>query len=239
MHIGIVGSGNVATHLNRALSNKAAVSLINPRSLQNIDQHKFDLILLAVSDDAIKDVACRLPETDAVIAHTSGSVAISVLTEITEDAGVFYPLQTFSKNLQLNYKEIPVFLEASSLRAKDLLEKTAVLFTDDVRWADSKSRKQLHLASVFACNFTNALANISNGILKKSGIEFSALLPLMHQTIKKLEILPPQEAQTGPAVRGDKKIIAEHLDMLKDDTKAAMIYKLISEIIMDERGRSR
>lgn len=230
MKISIVGSGNVATHLHRALESKAAVCLINPRTFEKFPSDA-DVVLIAVKDDAIADVASKLPETSAVIAHTSGSVPIEALASHASNYGVFYPLQTFSKKVNLKYSEIPVFLEASSPEAFAMLSKAAGLFTSDIREADSESRRKLHLASVFACNFTNAMIGIGADILADTGIDFSALLPLLRQTVSKLENLSPANAQTGPAIRRDQNVIERHLQMLEGSPAIAGIYSLITHYI--------
>ena len=234
MNIAIIGSGNVATHLNRALRDRAAVSVINPRSLTGITQNA-DLIIIAVSDDAIEEVAAKIPETNALIAHTSGSKPMDCLKPFHKHIGVFYPWQTFSKDIKLNYEEIPVFIEASSSQGLQILENAANLFSNNVLTADSGKRRQLHLASVFACNFSNAMIAAGADILEKAGIPFSSMLPLLRQTINKLEFLSPAEAQTGPAVRGDKKVMEKHLQLLADNTRLAEIYRLISEEIENKK----
>lgn len=230
MKIDIVGGGNLATHLNRALETKGAVSVINPHSLEGLRQDAH-LILICVKDDAIQSVASRLPETSAVVAHTSGSVNMETLENASKDYGVFYPLQTFSRNDEIEYSEIPVFLEAKTPRAMETLEKAARLFSEKIKRADSEQRKRLHLASVFACNFTNALIGIAEELLEGTTIEINDLMPLMKKTLSKLEKLSPADAQTGPASRGDKKIMEAHLEMLKDDPLKQEIYSLISKKI--------
>lgn len=229
MKVAIIGSGNVAFHLNRALSFKAAVSLINPHTLEGLSEKKFDIIVISVSDDAIEEVFKKIPKTNTLIVHTSGSVNMDILNGNSIDYGVFYPLQTFSRKQDLNYKEIPLFLEASNKEALGILKEFASLFSPKIRIANSQVRKSLHIASVFACNFSNALAGIATEILSKSGIDFKDLLPLMHQMVDKLDNLTPQEAQTGPAVREDMSIIKSHLEYLKQNhPEFYEIYKLIS-----------
>ena len=228
--IAIIGQGNVGSHLFNALKDKAIVKTVNSHTLENLPSDA-DLILICVSDNAIEEVVSRLPESNAVIAHTSGSIGINVLKEQGGKYGVMYPLQTFTKGVDLNYKEIPVFLEGSNLETLDILKETAALFTEDIRYADSEQRRQLHLASVFTCNFVNALAAIGEDLLKKSGIDFSAVRPLMKQTVNKLDFLTPQEAQTGPARRKDTKVLETHLSMLSSKPEYQLIYRLLTETI--------
>lgn len=231
--IAIIGRGNVASHLYKALKDKTEVCLVNSHSLEGFPPNP-EIILICVSDDAIDQVANKIPSGNSIIAHTSGSVPMRVLEKKGFKAGVFYPLQTFSKDAELNYKEIPVFIEGSTKDVVESLKKLASIFSDDVREADSDARKQLHLASVFACNFTNALASISKDLISQSKIDFSALLPLMKQTIEKLRYLSPKEAQTGPAVRKDLKVIESHLKMLGNKPEIQELYSRLTKIITDQ-----
>lgn len=228
MKIAIIGSGNVSYHLNRALKSKAAVSLINPHSLQGLPIDA-DIIMIAVADRAIESVFNNIPKTSACIVHTSGSTPMNVLKGNSPDYGVFYPLQTFSKGIDLIYSEIPLFLEASNKRSLKTIQELAALFSYKIRFADSSMRERLHLASVFVCNFTNAMAGIAYKIVENSGLNFKDLIPLLHQTVDKLDILTPSDAQTGPAVRNDELIINRHLDILENDyPEFRDIYKHIS-----------
>lgn len=234
MKINIIGRGNVATHLNKAFSGSNTVELINPHTLENLD-YTSDIILICVSDDAIEGIIRKLNVCDSIIAHTSGSVSIDLFKDKFKNYGVFYPLQTFTKNVELNYSEIPVFIEGSSEDVSKKLIDLGSTFANKIVFANSASRRKLHLASVFACNFTNALARIADNILSDTNIPFENILPLMHQTVNKLNFLSPEEAQTGPAVRGDKKVMEAHLNLLKDAPELAELYKLFSGIIMGNK----
>ena len=229
--ISIVGRGNVASHLLKALSTYSETVLVNPRTLEDLPE-KSDIILISVSDNAIEEVAAKLPDTEAVVAHTAGSVPMKVLDRF-KNHGVFYPLQTFTKDIPLHYGGIPVFIEGNSPETEKKLKETASMFSGKVCPANSVSRKKLHLASVFACNFTNALATISAELLKETDIDFQTVLPLMRQTIDKLQTLPPDKAQTGPAVRGDYKVMADHLKMLSDRKDLKSLYLIFSNLISD------
>lgn len=229
--IAIIGNGNVASHLNKALGDKTEVVSVNSHTLANLPDNA-DVILICVTDSAIKQVVQKLPETKAIIAHTSGSVGLDIFEGKSCETGVFYPLQTFSKEKPLNYEEIPVFIEGSSSEAVRKLKNLASLFSKDVREADSKARRQIHLASVFACNFTNALAGIAEELLQETGVDFSVLIPLLKETVNKLEILSPKAAQTGPAVRKDMEILKKHLSMLETKPEIQKIYSEISELII-------
>lgn len=230
--ISIIGNGNVATHLYNALKDKTEISIINSRSFETLPQNT-DVILICVSDNAISEIVSKLPPSDAIIVHTSGSIPMDILKKYGLEYGVFYPLQTFTKGIDLEYSDIPVFIEGSSERVVEKLKEIASLFSNDIHNADSETRRKLHLASVFACNFTNALARISQSLIEKSGIDFSVLRPLMKQTIKKLDVISPEEAQTGPAVRGDSIVIDKHLEMLSDHPDLKMLYQQMTKIIQN------
>ena len=238
--IAIIGNGNVATHLLEALKKHTEVCMVNPRTLEGMPQNP-EMILISVSDDAIGEVTSKIEDTRAIIAHTSGSVPMSVLGKSGDKEpsemdriGVLYPLQTFTKEVVLDYSEIPVFIEGSAPEVADALKKVATMFSNDVREANSEDRKKLHLASVFVCNFTNALAGIGEEILKESGMDFSVLQPLLKQTVNKLQNLSPVEAQTGPAVRNDERVIDAHLKMLQGNPLMHQIYSLLTARIKEQ-----
>lgn len=228
--IAIIGSGNVAVHLYKALSDNVPTLLINPHTLEGLPKDA-DIILIAVADKAIEEVAGKIKNKNSVIAHTSGSIPMDVLKNVGKNIGVFYPLQTFSKGREINYKEIPLFLEGNSSETIFKLKKLGSLFSDNIYEADSAKRKKLHLASVFACNFTNALASVSEKLLENTGYDFKVLQPLMKETIQKLETLSPGEAQTGPAVRKDEKVIEDHKKMLEDQPDLKLLYSIFSDYI--------
>lgn len=232
--IAIIGRGNVATHLYAALQTKKKVCIVNPHTLKELPEEA-ELYLICTVDSAIGEIASKLPQTDAIIAHTSGSVPMKELEGINKNIGVFYPLQTFTKEIKLNYKEIPVLIEGSSPEVIEKLKNIALLFSEDVRTADSETRKKLHLASVFACNFTNAMAGISLDILQNSNLDFSILHPLIKQTVSKLSFLSPSEAQTGPARRRDNKVIETHISMLQERPDLQELYKLMTNIIQHDK----
>ena len=231
--IAVIGGGNVATHLFNALKDKTDVCMVNPRTLEGLPENP-EVIIISVSDKAISEVARRLPHSDAIVVHTAGSVPMQIFEGITDRFGVLYPLQTFTKNLDLNYKEIPVFVEGCNREVTEKVSDVAALFSENVNLADSKQRERLHLASVFACNFTNALAGMAQDILTDSPFSLKDLLPLMQQTIDKLNILSPTLAQTGPAVRHDLPVMEKQLESLRDFPELQQIYSLISSYIMEK-----
>ena len=228
--LAIIGRGNVASHLFTAFKDKMEIRLVNPHTLEDLPENP-DVILLSVSDNAISEVIEKLPDKGCIVAHTSGSIPMDVFKDKYKKYGVFYPLQTFTKETELNYREIPVFIEGNEDEARADLKKLASLFSDNVKEADSEIRKKLHLASVFVCNFTNALMGIGEELIDNTPVDKSDLLPLVNQTIKKLNMMSPKEAQTGPAVRGDSKVIESHLSMLEDKPDYQKLYSIFTDII--------
>lgn len=235
MKIGIIGKGKVATHLERALATgKDSVEMIDSRTLEGADG-SHDLYIISVKDDAIGEVAEKLSDriggSECLVAHTSGSVPMQILAPLFRNYGVFYPLQSFTKERELDYNAIPVFLEGSSKETEERLRETASRFTEKIFNADSERRKALHVAAVLACNFVNFLYGEAEGILEDAGYNFSVLMPLIRETLVRAEGLDPRAAQTGPAVRGDFNIVNDHLEFLNDKPGLQKAYRLLSELI--------
>lgn len=237
--ISIIGTGNVGTHLYNAFTSLAPaldVKLVNPRTLEGLTKDN-DVILIAVKDDAIPEVASRVAGHGAIIAHTSGSVPMEILKNSARHYGVFYPLQTFTKNKELNYKEIPFFIEGSSRETSAELSELAGWISPHVYEADSPKRKRLHIAAVFACNFSNHLVSIADDILHENGMDYTVLLPLLNETVGKLQSLSPAKAQTGPAVRHDHTVMEAHEKMLERQPDKLAIYRLLSDSIMNKNTK--
>jgi predicted short-subunit dehydrogenase-like oxidoreductase (DUF2520 family) len=239
--VAIVGQGNVATHLLRAFEGEAETVHVNSHTLEGIP-HPCDFILIAVKDDAIPLLAERINDalktypttTLPVVAHTSGSTPLSALTPYRGAKGVFYPLQTFSANDILDYREIPFFIEGEDETIGERLSRLASLISRNVHMADSSVRKELHIAAVFACNYTNHLISIADRLLQKSGLDYKVLMPLIRRSIGKLDHLSPHEAQTGPAIRDDRHTIGSHLAMLSDTPALRHIYETLADSIKQE-----
>lgn len=233
--IAIIGRGNVAIHLQKALGPYADVSMINPHTLEGLPEHP-DITVISVSDSAIREVAERLSKHDCgILAHTSGTTPMSVLDGCAGQTGVFYPLQTFSKDVPLDYRHIPFFIEASTQATEKKLMDLARKVSDKVYYASSSRRKGLHIASVFACNFVNHMWSIADNLLYELDLDITVLQPLIEETVRKAMTNSPQSVQTGPAVRGDETTIREHLDMLEDKPEIRELYKEISTSIYNNR----
>ena len=235
--IGIVGRGNVATHLHNAISAslpEAEIELINPHEL-DINPDDFDILLISVIDSAIEEVSARIPVSDTIIAHTSGSIGMEILERTHKNCGVFYPLQTFTKGVALNYTEIPFFIEGSSEAVTARLKQLAGHISEKVYDAGSDKRRRLHLASVFACNFVNHLYARAWEILEDAGLPPEALTPLIEETAAKTRRTDPRHGQTGPAARGDFNVIEKHIAMLADRPESQTEYRLLSQGILNRR----
>lgn len=255
MKIVILGAGNVATHLCKAFVgaghevvvwNRTQESLVPLREFavcttQMIMLPKdVDLYLISVKDDAVADVATQLHETigetAAMVAHTAGSLRMDMLGNHFCNCGVFYPMQTFSKDKVLDYSKIPFFVEANG-EGVSKLEMLARSVSDTVYHLNSEQRKHLHLASVFACNFANHLFAVSEEILNSIGLPLSVMQPLIDETIDKVYKVGPVLGQTGPAVREDHNIMDAQMQLLSSTPELQEIYKLISQNIINYKHK--
>ncbi len=246
----IIGSGNVATSIALALNDKCEMVQIYSRTLANAQElarkvgcqaisdlrnvaPDADVYIISVKDDAIASMVDAVPDNGALWLHTSGSTPIEVFRKKRTRYGVLYPMQSFSKSHPARMSEVHIFTEGSDSFASKEVKELASLMTKNVHEASSKERERLHIAAVFACNFTNHMFTLSSEVLDEAGIPFDAMLPLIKTTIAKLDSMTPQESQTGPAARGDVKIIEKHLKSLHADKRK--IYKLLSQSIMDRK----
>ncbi len=227
--VAIIGNGNVATHLHKAFSKakNIAVIQINSRKVQDISS--VDVAIIAVSDDAITKVSSKINATFVV--HTSGALAMNTLKNSSKK-GVFYPLQSFSKDKKVNFKKVPFCLEAETKEDLQLLETLAKSIGKKIYSINSEQRKRLHLSAVFVNNFTNYLYTIANNICTEHQVPFEILQPLIQETAKKIKKLTPKEAQTGPAKRNDQQTIKSHLEMLNEHQQE--IYKLLTQSIQND-----
>lgn len=254
MQVSIIGSGNLAWHLAPALDNTdfavREVYSRNPAHAAALVEKLYEgevkasldfstsssrIFILAVTDDVIEDIVQEiiLP-TDAILVHTSGSRPLSVLGyAATPNIGVFYPLQTFSKSKKVDFKEIPLFIESDNKETEKVLQKMARALGRDAVKITSHDRKALHVAAVFASNFTNHMLLLAQEIMKDNSLSFDWLKPLIAETINKSLSIGPENAQTGPAKRGDFEILDNHMLFLQSDPSVAEVYKLVSQHIVD------
>ena len=192
-----------------------------------------DLYVFSLKDAVLQDVIARVKPNNGLWVHTAGSMPISVFEGLTARYGVVYPLQTFSKSREVDFKKIPFFLEANSSEDEKVLGEVARALSSDVRLLSSEKRKNLHLAAVFACNFTNHMYALAEKILEEQQIPGEVLLPLIDETAAKVHVMSPVRAQTGPAIRYDENVINKHMAMLKDPDMRNL-YELISRSIHKE-----
>ncbi|MEQ8624048.1 MAG: DUF2520 domain-containing protein [Vicingaceae bacterium] len=191
-----------------------------------------DLIILAVNDDALPDVIDQIKIKDKPIVHTSGSTPVDVFKgKGFEQYGIFYPVQSFSKNETESLAPIPICVEGNNAEMEQLLMSFARSVSAKVYSMDSEKRKALHVAAVFANNFTNHLFHIANDLLKENNISFEVIRPLLEKTSNKIKSETPLNAQTGPAVRNDRKVIDNHLNYLKNHEDYREIYEVITNNI--------
>lgn len=250
----ILGAGNVATHLYKGFSKSENVSVIQwfNRNLNTIAKYKnsvaitddlsklkdADIYILAVSDDAIADLSSQLPFNDKLVVHTSGSVSVYDIDK-KHKRGVLYPLQTFSKDAEMDFANVPICIETIDKKSYPLLKKLASSLGSPTKRINSDQRRVLHLAAVFVNNFTNQLYRIGHEITESEGAEFDLLKPLILETAKKVQEFSPFMAQTGPAKRNDKKTIKKHLKQLENNSHHQDIYKLLTTSIQKTHGRKK
>lgn len=257
MRIVLIGAGRVATHLGQALHEAGHTIL---QVLSRTEEHAArlalrlhavpikvpqqvsadaDLYLFSLSDSALEHVAREVYAAlkggadSPLFVHTAGSVPVDVLP--TARRGVLYPLQTFSHERPVDMRRVPLLVESPTDEA--LLMRLAESLSQTVRVASSRQRSQLHLAAVFACNFTNHMYTLAHRLLERQGLTLDLLLPLIDETARKVHELPPHDAQTGPAVRHDENVMQFHLSQLADDERLQQLYKLLSQSIYDDQLR--
>lgn len=235
LKISIIGTGNVSYHLNKAIANTTDISVIevlnSRKKIKENTTNVPDVYIIAVSDDAINTVAEQLKNTKSLVVHTAGSISINALP-IGIRKGVFYPLQTFSKQSEINFKEVPICLEVEKQDDMVLLKKLAKRLSNFVYKISSEQRKSIHLAAVFVNNFTNHLYHIGFEICRKNQVPFEILKPLITETTQKIKSLAPIDAQTGPAKRNDSETIKKHLNQLKDK-EYRNLYTVLTKSILE------
>ena len=242
----ILGTGNVATHLINAFSNAQNVNVeqVYARRQKNLNKYTnklatttnlddlktADIYIIAIADDAIATFSSLLPKKDNVlVVHTSGSVNMNAIDGRFR-GGVFYPLQTFTKDQLVDFDHIPICLEAQHKEDLVILENLASSISGDTYFIDSEQRKNLHIAAVFVNNFTNHMYYIGHQICSENMLPFQILNPLIEETAKKVSNTFPLQTQTGPAKRKDKNTLAKQLKQVPNDYQK--IYKTITESII-------
>jgi predicted short-subunit dehydrogenase-like oxidoreductase (DUF2520 family) len=244
-----LGSGNLATQLSLAfhkkgyhivqvysrtnesaavLAGKLGCSFTSDVSLLSKEG---DIYICALKDLAITEVLSKTNLQDKLILHTAGSIPMDILSAFSSSYGVLYPLQTLSKERQVDFSAVPVFIEGNSEENLLVIKTLAENISGTVYRFTSSQRMHIHLAAVFVCNFVNHLYVLGKEITDKIGVPFSVLLPLIDETAAKIHELSPEKAQTGPAVRYDGNVIDKHLELLEEDEEKQRLYRLISQHI--------
>lgn len=262
LHIVLIGTGNVASHLAASFAANKQLSLIqvfnHRRTKQALEfaaaynlpltstyqklERKADIYVVCVRDSALPEVVKELEKLSlsGTVAHTSGSVEMAVLEPASMHIGVYYPLQTFTKQVAVDWKQTPLLVEANSAATLRQLVALASSVSGQVRVADSETRLKLHLAAVFACNFTNALYVAAFDYVAEnlSAKDAGLLWPIMSASFRKvIHNKQPWQAQTGPAMRNDASVMNKHRRLLKTDKRLEHVYNLLSELIIHQQGQ--
>lgn len=243
----IIGAGNVATHLGKALvkSGIKVIQVYSPSDSAKKLAKKLntsytndvrgiavgDINILAVKDDALPELAKKLNFGNALVVHTAGGVAANVLKPCSSNYGVLYPFQTFNKNVKVNFANVPLCIEANTQAALKALENLASQLVKKQYILSSDQRQWLHIMGVFTANFTNLMLRAAKDIGDKQGIPFDIIYPLIDQTVAKVKTHHPANVQTGPAYRGDKEVISKHLTKLNKHKEYKAVYQLLSDTI--------
>ena len=243
--VALLGSGNVAFHLAKALTLSTNIDFVqhyrrNDKSdsefkqivpkINNINNLvQADIYIIAINDDSIAAFSKQLTFKNGLVVHTSGSMPINTL-QCKANKGVFYPLQTFSKKKNLNFNNIPIAIETENAKDLILLNNFAKSISNNIYEISSSQREKLHVAAVFANNFSNQMYTIAKNICETNNFSFDILKPLILETANKVQTLNPAKAQTGPAKRNDKKVMQNHISQLDGEQKE--IYQLISNSII-------
>ncbi|MCH4156557.1 MAG: DUF2520 domain-containing protein [Muribaculaceae bacterium] len=248
MKVVMIGAGNVATHIAKSLQGKCEVAQVYSHSIAHAnelaeaigcndatdDLNKLrqdgDIYIISVKDDAIESVIGSVKPNGALWVHTAGSKPMEMFAGRMKRYGVMYPMQSFSKAVEVDFSEVPIFVEGCDEKTAGDIKKFATLLTTKIYDADSETRRRLHIAAVFACNFANHTWTLADEVLKEANLPFSVLMPLIKSTVAKLDYISPKDSQTGPAVRKDYGVMQSHLAMLKG-TKHD-VYEMMSESII-------
>lgn len=253
MRIVFIGSGNVATQLSMALKSAGhSISQVYSRTASHASElagklecpyttcpdhilTDADVYIISVKDDAIGNIVSTIctGRTQSIFLHTAGSIPMDVFRSHASRYGVFYPMQTFSKNRQVDFTNIPVFIEASDAVTLEQIRSIAASISHNVVEADSDKRKKLHLAAVLACNLANHCYRLAERVLEEEHIDFNLFLPLIEETARKVTYMSPREAQTGPMVRYDTGVMDMQIRLIPDE-RTRQIYRLMAESIHED-----
>lgn len=255
MKIFVIGTGNVASVLSRALLKAGhRISGVYSRTPVHADKlagalkckpfyraeeipDNLDLYLIAVKDDVIEKISALIPKTKGIVVHTSGSIPLNVLKKHV-NSGVIYPVESISSARKISFKKVPFCLEASNETSLKKIFKLTSALSEHIYILNSRQRAALHLSAVFTNNFTNYLLTIAESILQKEGLPVELLYPLASSTINNAFNEDPAKAQTGPARRNDQVTIKNHLKYLKNNKEYSSLYKLLTRQIVSRYKKS-
>jgi len=250
MKVSVAGTGNAAWHFSRLVKlgghelvsvwgrsddrARALASEFDTVVANSIDElGQPDLILLAVSDEAVQGMASRV-EGNWLVAHVSGTVPLEFISN--DRRGVIWPVQSLTAGIPVDFSEVPFCVETLTDHDADMLRSLVSSFGSPVHLTSGDQRQTLHLAAVFACNFSNHLYHIASGITSKVGVPFYMLHPLIRFTAERIRAIDPEAAQTGPAIRRDTRTIMTHLELLRHDPELANLYRVITQLIQDNHS---
>lgn len=251
MRIVWIGAGNLATRAGLALQQAGHETLqVYSRTMESAqaladrlaceavtDADKIrtdaDVYLFSLKDNVLEELVARIAPRvgSALCLHTAGSMPVDIFRGHALRYGVFYPMQTFSKALAVDFREIPIFIEASDADACEQVRRLAASVSDKVMELSTEQRRSLHLSAVFACNFVNHCYALSAELLQRQWIPFEVMLPLIDETARKVHLLSPVEAQTGPAVRYDRNVIDRQSAALAGEPELQELYGQMSRSI--------
>lgn len=250
MKIVIIGSGNVAWHMAKICKEKShhLLQLVNVHSkkisnlfdrfqvpyiysFNDINMHA-DIYILAIKDSELQNIQLPIFKEKQLVLHTSGTTAIDVIAKFSNNFGCLYPLQSFTKGIDVDFSNVPILIEASNVYTKNCIEQFANSLSNKVQYLSSEKRVLLHLNAVIVNNFTNHLFHQSQEFLQKNDIDINLLLPLIEETVNKLKIESAYTSQTGPARRNDKNTILKHEKLLTEHPKLLEIYQLLTASII-------
>lgn len=249
--ISIIGSGNLAHNLGLALLQAGyAIEKVCSRNIEHAqalakklncgftdcisDLNKnSDYLLIAVKDDVIVELLPQLIEFSSILIHSSGSLPIDIFSPYSKKYGVLYPLQSFNKNENIDFLNIPIFIEGNNEECISAIFNLANSISDEVLYLESQKRKKVHIAAIFVNNFSNHLYCMAENILEKEHIGFEVMRPLIQKLGERLMHQSPKQLQTGPAKRKDLKIIEEHLSLLENQGEMQKIYEILSKSILN------
>lgn len=250
-HIVIIGAGNVGTHLallfkengaevTIACRNSASAAHLSAKGITvvSVSEMTIDagLYLLCLKDSVIPEVAAVLPDLKGIVAHTSGSLGQEPLSNCS-NKGVFYPFQSFRKEIPLTVKDFPILIEASDAATESVLMHFASMISSSAMVVPANVRAGIHAGGVFVSNFTNLMYNAGWQVAQEKGFDANKLLcPLIEETALRLKYKHPSELQTGPAIRNDRETVSKHLEILKENPELFILYKELTNVLLKKYG---